>query len=441
MSWRKYGGKFGHVKGELIEVQAKLTQTFVNSVPPSGKLMRIRDTVALGLVLFVNAGGKKTYFVDFHKSNGKRADYKLGDATRLTVAEARDLTRTFLAAVERGDDPTTPRDDTITLGAFVNDIYEPWVTENRKSGDLTVEIIRTHFKHLFDVPLDSLTVAQIEQWRSKKKKAQGVKASSLNREVTALKAALNWAVKRGIIEANPIAKLESLPERDSVKIVRYLTAEERERLVAALDEREKEMREARDSHNRWLAERGLNTLPPIGAGRFADYLKPIVIMSLKTGIRRGSMLALEWGDVNLADRMVKVRAAVSKTDKEYYVPLCDLAFDVLSRWREQSPHTSPHSLVFPSPTTGKKMDTCAHPWNMLLKRAGIENFRWHDMRHDFASQLVMAGVDLNTVRELMGHADLKMTLRYAHLAPENKLQAVRALDGDSFGKNVECRSA
>ncbi|MDR0355567.1 MAG: tyrosine-type recombinase/integrase [Deltaproteobacteria bacterium] len=122
---------------------------------------------------------------------------------------------------------------------------------------------------------------------------------------------------------------------------------------------------------------------------------------MSTGVRRTALLSLEWGDVNLSERTLLVRAATSKNERQYYVPLNDLAYETLSIWRRQSKRTSPGSLVFPSPQTGEIKDNCNTAWENLRKRADIENFRWHDMRHDFASQLVMSGVDLNTVRELL----------------------------------------
>ncbi|GHS91209.1 integrase [Synergistales bacterium] len=384
----------------------------------------IRDTLVNGFVMSVSYGGKKTFCVDYRRPNGKRGTYKIGDATRYNVAEAREVAQQFLASIERGEDPIN-QEKKLTFGGFVSDIYESWVIENRKSGDSTAYIIKSNFKFLFDTPLDEITIAQIEQWRSKRKKA-GLKDSSINRLITALKAAINWAVKRNIIENNPIAKLEQLSEEDSDTKVRYLTKEERTRLIDALDAREKKIKEGYDSHNEWRKVRGMETAPPLKA----DHLKPIVLLGLYTGIRRNSLLSLEWRDVNFDEKTILVRAATSKSGKQYYVPMNKIAFDTLLNWRNNTKRTAPGSLVFPSPQTGKKMGDCRSSWESLMKAAKIEHFRWHDMRHDFASQLVMKGVDLNTVRELMGHADLKMTLRYAHLAPNIKMKAVEMLEDD-----------
>ena len=105
------------------------------------------------------------------------------------------------------------------------------------------------------------------------------------------------------------------------------------------------------------------------------------------------------------------------------------AHKLLLQWRQ---YNSNQKLIFPG-KNGQALVTLKKSWKSLLELANIENFRWHDMRHHFASKLVMAGVDLNTVRELLGHSDIKMTLRYTHLAPEHKALAVEKLvDTNTF---------
>ena len=134
-----------------------------------------------------------------------------------------------------------------------------------------------------------------------------------------------------------------------------------------------------------------------------------------------------------------LRAAVSKAGKTHRIPLNSIAAKLLKSWKAQSIDTGSDAFVFPSPVSGKMLSNVKKAWAGILKAAQIEQFRWHDMRHDFASQLVMNGVDLNTVRELLGHADMEMTMRYAHLAPSVKLQAVELLTRNAdvkIGTNI-----
>jgi integrase len=161
--------------------------------------------------------------------------------------------------------------------------------------------------------------------------------------------------------------------------------------------------------------------------KFVDYLKPMVLVSLNSRLRRGSLFGLKWGDIDFFTRTMTIRPDNDKPEKTLQLPMNAIVNETLAAWKEQSCPASDDALVFPSPVSGGELNNVKKSWATVLKETGIENFRWHDMRHDFVSQLVMKGVDLNTVRELMGHADMKMTMRYAHLAPSSKLRAVEVL--------------
>jgi len=226
-----------------------------------------------------------------------------------------------------------------------------------------------------------------------------------------------------LIDKNPLAKVKPI-KTDSRGVVRYLSADEEIALRGALDTREQGLRDGRGSANEWRRMRGYSLLPDITVTTFADHIKLMVLLSLNTGMRRGEVFSLTWEAVSLNTAMLTVHGKTAKSDTTRYIPLNDEALSMMKAWQTQTGQTS--GLVFPN-TQGKRFNNVKRSWATVLKPAGITGFRWHDLRHCFASQLVMAGVDLNTVRELMGHGDIKMALRYAHLAPEHKAAAVAKL--------------
>lgn len=119
---------------------------------------------------------------------------------------------------------------------------------------------------------------------------------------------------------------------------------------------------------------------------------------------------------------------ITKTKQPRFIPLDDETWQILMDWLKQTEKTvGKRGYVFPGEDGKSQFDNIDKTWDTIKEKANIQNFTWHDMRRDCASQLVMAGVDLNTVRELLGYADIKTTLIYAHLAPEHKAKAVEKL--------------
>ena len=142
-------------------------------------------------------------------------------------------------------------------------------------------------------------------------------------------------------------------------------------------------------------------------------------------MRFGELTALRWMDVDSSLALVTVRGSEAKSGRTRHIPLNREALEVL-RTCQHNPD-DPARPVFPGRDGETRLVDIKTSWAAILRKAQITHFRFHDLRHTFASKLVMAGVDLNTVRELLGHADIKMTLRYAHLAAEHKAAAVARL--------------
>ena len=407
-------------------MKERLTQTFVNSIKANPeKAYWIEDTTTQNLRLHVAKSGKKIWYVRY-RVEGKENSHKLGPAGgAISVAQARDMANLFIAQIAKGEAPQKKTAKKLLFGDFLTKEYEQWILQNHGSGQKTLNMLRSRFAFLLLKAVEEITLKDIEKWRMDRQSA-GVKAATINRCTASLRAVFSWAVKRSFIEENPLAKLELLKQHDSDEKVRYLTDEERKRLMLALDRRETEMREGRKRHNEQHAERGYE-LHPEFYGEFTDHLKPMVLIALNTGIRQNNLFSLIWDDIDFEGRAMTLRASVTKSRKTHRLPINSIVMKTLTAWRDQSKVTAPNTWVFPSPRGGGKFDNCKKAWASLMRDAKIENFRWHDMRHDFASQLVMRGVDLNTVRELMCHASLAMTLRYAHLAPKDKLRAAEVL--------------
>lgn len=387
---------------------------------------RLNDTEIFGFHARISSAGRIVYYL-YYRLDGKQVNYKIGPASDLTPVQARDLAKEKMGEVAKGNDvhavKKQTREDTLrrkhlNLSVFLEERYLPFLhTRNPKTASRIVNHLRSRFDLLLKRDLDQITAWDLEKWRSEQRKL-GKAPATINYTVNTLKGALSRAVEWGLIESHELSKVKAI-KSDNTR-VRYLTEMEEKRLRHALRDRDQKIRLARQSANEHKIKRHKEPFPSLDEVAFSDYLEPLVLIAMNTGLRRGELLNLAWADISFSGRYLRVRASNAKSKEGRIVPLNNEAFSTLESWRQQNPD----SLYIYEGKTGQPLTDVKKPWALVLDTAFIIDFKFHDLRHHFASKLVMAGVDLNTVRELLGHADLNMTLRYAHLAPEHKAAAV-----------------
>jgi integrase len=412
-------------------MRAKLTKRLVDSLEPQQKMYAVRDAELAGFMLRVTPSGRRTWLFDYRNAEGRRLTYKIGNYPGLQPEGARRLAeetagkiagRIDVQAEKKAARVEAARARVSTLGAFIDERYGPWALQHLRRGDVAVARLKADFAKWLEEPLSTFNSWRIESWRRDRLKA-GTKPVTLNRQVDTLRACLRKAVDWNVIEIHPLQGLKRLKVDDDER-VRFLTPAEENRLRDALVARETKLREARDRFNRWREARRKSKLPA-RTEEFVDHIRPLVLLALNTGLRRGELFSLHWSDINLDGAMLTVRAAAAKSGDSRHIPLNAEALGVLRTWHRQNKPAG-DAYVFPG-ADGARLTNVNKGWATLCKIAKVTNFRLHDCRHHFASRLVQKNVDLNTVRALLGHADLKMTLRYSHLAPGNLSAAVAKL--------------
>ena len=395
--------------------QIRFTENTIKTNRPKDKVYELRDSGLRGLILRVQPTGKKTWRVALDRNIRRN----VGDANIMTMERARILAKEMQVDFGKGKTVKSKRNQCPTLQNFLTGKYQNFVEVQHKTGTSDVERLLAACKPLLKTRMDKLSEFQIEKWKLGRLKT--AKPNTVKRDLGSLKGALNLAMKWGVIATNPAAPAQVRVPKDLR--VRYLSDQERERLLEALSDRDMEKARARYSGNVFRIERGYETKPELG--EFADYLHPLVRLVMNTGLRRGEVLSLKWDQVHLSNNpRVTVTASYAKSNKTRHIPLNSEAVAVLKKWKAQGTDSG---WVFPNPNTGHRLQQFRRSWPNLLVKADIQDFRFHDLRHDFASRLVTAGVDLYRVRDLLGHGSIEMTERYSHLAPAALADAVEVL--------------
>lgn len=427
-------------KRQATKQTAKLSTAIVRDLPAKAARYAVFDKEVKGFCVRVSPSGGKSFALRYINPEGDVAWFTIGKlgSKGLTATTARVKAKLLQADALKGIDligvkKAARTASVLTLEAFIDEHYRSWILQNQRTGPEALQALAKNFKEFMPLRLDQITILRVEKWRD----VQNVADSSINRRTSMLQGLLTKAKKWKFIEASPLAGLGKLT-LDKEKKPRYLLEDEDERLYAALYARQAMQTSERTERNIWRARRHLPPLDPL-LGTYTDFFLPLVTVALHTGLRRGELFNLKVSDIDLAQQKLTVRGREDAADKKpgkrrtkklsksglsRDIPLSPTALKTLTVWLAEN---CTSELVFPHPETGERLACVGYIWKKVCKQAEITNLRFHDLRHTFASRLVMHGVDITTVSELMGHSSIETTQIYTHISDQHKTNAVAVL--------------
>lgn len=302
-------------------------------------------------------------------------------------------------AIKEGKQPEVKRIGNHVFNELA-EAYLKWAERQRsfKSKKLFIDQLKSQFGNL---PLRRFNSMLLEQFQTERLQ-KGNKPATANRLIATLKHMFTKAAEWDLVEEEVLKRVRKakLLEENNRRL-RYLSKEECQALIKEC----------------------------------IEHLKPIVITALNTGMRRGEILNLTWDNLDLQHGFILLDQ--TKNGERREIPINSTLRETLGelfRGTKERPRRIDIPWVFYDPATGRPYQSVKRSFAGACRRAKITDFRFHDTRHTFASHLVMAGVDVTTVKELLGHKTLTMTLRYAHLAPSHKVKAVGILDNALNGQ-------
>lgn len=337
----------------------------------------------------------KSYYYDFVRK-GQRYAGCIGLVSR-TVAkeeEARKKAEVIEARLNPAKARKSPRFETFAAE------YLEWSKANKKPrsyerDETSLAALRPFFS---GKTLSDITPWLVEKYK-KTRKDQKKSNQTVNLELACLKALFSKAVIWKKAGENPVKQVKMF--RVNNARIRFLDEEEEARLLAECK----------------------------------AYLHDLVITALHTGFRRNELLSLRPEDVDFTRGFVSVRAGYAKNGESRAVPMTQTLREVLRHLAREAEASGSSHLFRNQHGAPLRVYALQDAYKNAVQRAKLTDFHFHDLRHTFASRLVMAGVDLRTVQELMGHKTITMTLRYTHLSPDHNRKAMDALERQFSAKS------